>query len=150
MTRFLRAGRSLASLRTVRHLAVGIPGSLLIASLSLDAAYVLGGQPWLESWAYWVLSAGIVAELIEVIFGLCAAFGIRCFAPNRPMGLWQGTGNAFIATLFIWSWCLREADQPASTDAIVLSCLGASLVLLSIWLSSPVVVKSHSGAHEPF
>src|SRR5689334_7404537 len=116
--------------RPRHHLLLLLPVGMLMASILSDTVDLSYGKVAFATMAYWFLSAGIVAELVTAMFAV----------QTRRIGLWEGAGNALFAALFIWSWLLREAGQPPSLDAMVLSTLGVVIMLVTFWLTGPSLV----------
>ena len=93
---------------------------------------------------------------VEVLGGLAAAvFGIldyrRIPAGTRAnrIGTLHGLGNAAVILLFAVSWWMRTApDQAPTTNAMLLSLVGAALLLVTGWLGGELVDRLSIGVDE--
>jgi uncharacterized membrane protein len=134
----------------IHQMLVVFPLGLLATSLIFDFIYLGTGNPRFADVSYWVIIAGVVGGLAAAVFGLIDWLAIPANTRAKAIGLWHGIGNVVVVVLFLVSWAIRTNVGPVSPPggAIVLSCLGIGLALVTGWLGGELVDRMGVGVDE--
>lgn len=84
--------------------------------------------------SFWMTAAGIVAAIAAAPFGLIDWWHVPRGTRARRVGALHGVGNGLVTLLFALSWLLREDNRSAGIPALLLSCAGLALALVTAWL----------------
>src|ERR687893_1927213 len=96
-----------------------------------------------------MIAAGVIGGLAAAVFGLIDWLAIPSGTRAKAVGMWHGTTNVVMVTLFIVSWLLR-ADAPGDpgTIAVLLSFVAVGLASLGGFLGGGLVVRLGGGGAE--
>ncbi|MBO0859160.1 MAG: DUF2231 domain-containing protein [Chloracidobacterium sp.] len=128
---------------------VVFPLGLFATAVVFDAlGWVTGNGKWLES-SFRIIAAGIIGGLISAIFGLIDFQAIPSDTRAKRIGIWHGLGNVAVILLFGASWLIRW-QRPANpgTLPVMLSLIGALLMLITGWLGGELVERLGVGVDE--
>jgi uncharacterized membrane protein len=119
----------------VHPILIPFPLGLLSTSVVFDVVYLLTGNGKWSEISIWMIAAGVIGGLAAAVFGLIDWLAIPSGTRAKAVGMWHGTTNVVIVTLFIVSWLLR-ADAPSDPGivAIVLSFVAVGLASLGGFL----------------
>src|SRR5579862_3798116 len=134
----------------VHPMLIVFPLGLLAASLGFDIGYLRTGNSEFTIVSYWMISAGIIGGLLSAIFGAVDWWAIPFNTRAKAVGLWHGIGNVIVVLLFVGSWILRyriPGYLPPNL-AVVLSCIGVGLALITGWLGGELVGRLGVGVDE--
>ena len=134
----------------IHPMLIVFPLGLLAASLGFDIGYLKTGNPEFAIVSYWAISAGIIGGLLAAIFGLADWWAIPSNTRAKAIGLWHGVGNVVVVLLFVGSWILRYSvpGYLPQNSAVLLSCLGVGLALVTGWLGGELVGRLGVGVDE--
>jgi uncharacterized membrane protein len=83
---------------------------------------------------------------VAALFGLLDWRHIPGRTRAYRIGILHGLGNATVLVLFAVSWWMRAApDQAPSATALLLSFIGAGLLLVTGWLGGELVARLSVG-----
>jgi uncharacterized membrane protein len=96
---------------------IPFPLGLLSTSVVFDIVYLLtGGGKWSEI-SFWMIAAGVIGGLAAAVFGLIDWLAIPSDTRAKAVGMWHGTTNVVMVTLFIVSWAnVRQEPGVATID----------------------------------
>jgi uncharacterized membrane protein len=134
----------------IHPMLIVFPLGLLAASLGFDIGYLKTGNPEFAIVSYWAISAGIIGGLLAAIFGVADWWAIPSNTRAKAIGLWHGVGNVVVVLLFVGSWILRYSvpGYLPQNSAVLLSCLGVGLALVTGWLGGELVGRLGVGVDE--
>ena len=133
----------------IHPILVPFPLGLLTTSFVFDVVHLLtGDEKWSEI-SFWMIAAGVIGGLAAAVFGLIDWLAIPSGTRAKAVGMWHGTTNVVMVTLFIVSRLLR-ADAPGApgTIAILLSFVAVGLASLGGFLGGELVVRLGVGVAE--
>lgn len=127
---------------SIHQMLVAFPIGLLLTSVVFDAlSYRIPGPSMLGA-AYWMLTAGIVGGLVAAPFGLIDLLSVPDRTRASRIGRWHGVGNVVVLGFFVSSWALRSGGDVAPSHlALVLSVVGAVLILMTAWMGGELVSR---------
>ena len=133
----------------IHPILIPFPLGLLTTSVVFDVVYLLTGDGKWSGIFFWMIVAGVIGGLAAAVFGLIDWLAIPSGTRAKAVGMWHGTTNVVVVTLFIVSWLLR-ADAPGDpgTAAIVLSFVAVGLASLGGFLGGELVVRLGVGVAE--
>jgi uncharacterized membrane protein len=128
---------------------IPFPLGLLSTSVIFDVVHLLTGNGKWSEISFWMIAAGIIGGLAAAVFGLIDWLAIPSSTRAKAVGMWHGTTNVVMVTLFIVSWLLR-VDVPGDPGilAIVLSFVAVGLASLGGFLGGELVVRLGVGIAE--
>jgi uncharacterized membrane protein len=128
---------------------IPFPLGLLSTSVIFDVVHLLTGNGKWSEISFWMIAAGVIGGLVAAVFGLIDWLAIPSGTRAKAVGMWHGTTNVVMVTLFIVSWLLR-ADAPGDpgTVAIVISFVAVGLASLGGFLGGELVVRLGVGIAE--
>lgn len=127
---------------------VVFPVGLLASSVIFDVICLMTGLETMAVVSYWMLSAGLVAAVVVIPFGLMDYSKIPANTRAKTVGMMHGLGNAVVAALFIVSWMMREPNVIPPTTAMIWSFLGFALTLVTAWLGGELVSRLGIGVYD--
>jgi uncharacterized membrane protein len=130
----------------IHPILIPFPLGLLTTSVVFDIVYLLTGNGKWSEISFWIIAAGVIGGLAAAVFGLIDWLAIPSGTRAKAVGMWHGTTNVVMLTLFIVSWLLR-ADAPGIV-AIVLSFVAMGLASLGGFLGGELVVRLGVGVAE--
>jgi uncharacterized membrane protein len=133
----------------IHPILVPFPLGLLTTSFVFDVVHLLTGNGKWSEISFWMIAAGVIGGLAAAVFGLIDWLAIPSGTRAKVVGLWHGTTNVVMVTLFIVSWVLR-ADAPGApgTIAVLLSFVAVGLASLGGFLGGELVVRLGVGVAE--
>jgi uncharacterized membrane protein len=128
---------------------IPFPLGLLTTSVIFDVVHLLTGSGKWSEISFWMMAAGVIGGLVAAVFGLIDWLAIPSGTRAKVVGMWHGTTNVVMVTLFIVSWLLR-ADAPGDPGivAIVLSFVAVGLASLGGFLGGELVVRLGVGVAD--
>jgi uncharacterized membrane protein len=133
----------------IHPMLIVFPLGLLGSSIIFDVTFlVTGNGKWAEM-AYWMILVGVISGLAAAVFGLIDWLAIPAGTRAKRIGLLHGVGNVVVIGLFIVSWLLRRpSPQAPGIAAVVLSCAGVVLSLVTGWLGGELVDRLGVGVDD--
>ena len=133
----------------IHPILIPFPLGLLSTSVVFDIVYLLTGDgKWTEI-SFWMIAAGVIGGLAAAVFGLIDWLAIPSGTRAKAVGMWHGTTNVVMVTLFVVSWLLRAgAPGDPGTVAIVLSFVAVGLASPGGFLGGELVVRLGVGVAE--
>jgi uncharacterized membrane protein len=133
----------------IHPILIPFPLGLLTTSVVFDVVHLLTASGRWSEISFWMIAAGVIGGLAAAVFGLIDWLAIPSGTRAKAVGLWHGTTNVVMVTLFIASWLLR-ADAPGDpgTVALVLSFVAVGLASLGGFLGGELVVRLGVGVAE--
>ena len=134
---------------SVHQVLVVFPVGLLLTAVifELIALGTNSAQFWIV--AYWLMASGLVGAVIAAVFGFLDWRRIPAQTRANRIGIMHGLGNVMVLLLFAASWWIRTVpDQAPSGNALLLSFLGAGLLLVTGWLGGELVDRLSIGVDE--
>jgi uncharacterized membrane protein len=134
---------------SIHSILIPFPLGLLSTSVVFDVVYLLTGNGKWSEISFWMIAAGVIGGLAAAVFGLIDWLAIPSGTRAKALGMWHGTTNVVMVTIFIVSWLLR-ADAPGDPGivAIVLSFVAVGLASLGGFLGGELVVRLGVGVAE--
>jgi uncharacterized membrane protein len=122
---------------------------LLITSLIFDFIGMGSGNGMWSTVSFYMIGAGVIGGLVAPVFGLVDWLAIPRNTRAKTLGLWHGSGNVVVVTLFAASWLLRRA-APAdpSSMAVILSAVAVVLGAVTGWLGGELVDRLGIGVDD--
>jgi uncharacterized membrane protein len=133
----------------VHPILVMFPLALFATAVVFDAiGWVTGNGRWLDA-SFRIIAAGIIGGMISAIFGLIDFQAIPWNTRAKRIGTWHGLGNVAVILLFGASWLTRW-PRPSTPGAlpVMLSLIGAMLMLITAWLGGELVERLGVGVDE--
>jgi uncharacterized membrane protein len=133
----------------VHPILVVFPLALFATAVVFDAiGWVTGNGSWLDA-SFRIIAAGIIGGMISALFGLIDFLAIPRNTRAKRIGIWHGLGNVAVMLLFAASWLTRW-PRPSNPGAlpVMLSLIGAGLMLVSGWLGGELVERLGVGVDE--
>ena len=136
----------------IHQMLIVFPLGLLGMAVIFDVvAFALSNGYWSEI-ALWMMVAGIATGLLAAPFGLIDWLAIPSGTRAKRLGAIHGLGNVVVLSLFAGSALLRwPAPATPATLAMILSCGGYCLALVTGWLGGELVdrlgIGIDDGAH---
>jgi uncharacterized membrane protein len=133
----------------VHPILIVFPLGLFATAVVFDAiGWLTGDGKWLDA-SFRIIAAGIIGGLISAVFGLIDFQAIPRGTRAKRIGVWHGLGNVAVILLFGVSWLLRW-PLPSNPDAlpVMLSLIGALLMLITGWLGGEMVERLGVGVDE--
>jgi uncharacterized membrane protein len=133
----------------IHPMLIPFPLGLLTTSVVFDVIYLLTGDEKWSGISFWMIAAGVIGGLAAAVFGLIDWLAIPSGTRAKAVGMWHGTTNVVVVTLFVVNWLLR-ADAPGNpgTVAFVLSFVAVGLASLGGFLGGELVVRLGVGVAE--
>jgi uncharacterized membrane protein len=133
----------------IHPILIPFPLGLLSTSVVFDVVYLLTGNGKWSEISFWMIAAGVIGGLAAAVFGLIDWLAIPSGTRAKALGMWHGTTNVVMVTIFIVSWLLR-ADAPGDPGivTIVLSFVAVGLASLGGFLGGELVVRLGVGVAE--
>jgi uncharacterized membrane protein len=133
----------------IHPILIPFPLGLLTTSVVFDVVYLLTGDGKWSGISFWMIAAGVIGGLAAAVFGLIDWLAIPSGTRAKSVGLWHGSANVVMVTLFIVSWLLRtDAPGDPGTVAIVLSFVAVGLASLGGFLGGKLVFRLGVGLTE--
>jgi uncharacterized membrane protein len=133
----------------IHPILIPFPLGLLTTSVVFDVVYLLTGDGKWSGISFWMIAAGVIGGLAAAVFGLIDWLAIPSGTRAKSVGLWHGSANVVMVTLFIVSWLLRtDAPGDPGTVAIVLSFVAVGLASLGGFLGGELVFRLGVGLTE--
>ncbi len=133
----------------VHPIMIVFPLGLFATAVVFDAiGWATGNGQWLEA-SFRVIAVGIIGGMIAALFGLIDFQAIPWNTRAKRIGVWHGLGNVAVILLFGASWLTRW-PSPANPGAlpVMLSLIGALLMLVTGWLGGELVERLGVGVDE--
>jgi len=134
----------------IHQMLIPFPVGLLITAAIFDIIYLFTGNTnWVAS-SFYIIIAGLVGALIAAVFGLIDFLAIPPGTRAKRIGLMHGLGNVGAVVLFTISWVVRLTSNPFDPGPlpIVLSIIGAGVILFTGWLGGELVDRLGVGVTE--
>jgi uncharacterized membrane protein len=125
------------------------PLGLFATAVFFDAiGWMTGNGQWLDA-SFRIIAAGIIGGMISALFGLIDFQAIPWGTRAKRIGVWHGLGNVAVIILFGASWLTRW-PLPSNPGAlpVMLSLIGAVLMLVTAWLGGEMVERLGVGVDE--
>lgn len=134
----------------IHQMLIVFPLGLLATSFFFDIGWLVTKAANIGIVSYWMIFAGVIGGLIAAVFGLIDWLAIPSNTRAKFIGAWHGIGNVGVVVLFICSWLLRRAADPAMPpmSAIVLSAVAVCGALVTGWLGGELVDRLAIGVDE--
>lgn len=134
---------------SVHQVLIVFPVGLLLTSVIFELIALGTGSAQFWTVAHWLMASGLVGGLLAAIFGILDWRHIPAGTRASRIGVLHGLGNVLVVALFATSWWLRSApDAAPPTNALILSFLGAGLLLVTGWLGGELVDRLSVGVDE--
>lgn len=131
---------------SVHQVLIVFPVGLLVAAVVFELIALASGSAQFWTVAYWLIAGGLVGGAVAAIFGLMDWRHIPSRTRANRLGILHGVGNATVLVLFALSWWMRAApDHVPSANALLLSFIGAGLLLVTGWLGGELVTRLSVG-----
>jgi uncharacterized membrane protein len=133
----------------VHPILVVFPLGLFTTAVVFDAiGWVTGNGRWLEA-SFRIIAAGIIGGMISALFGLIDFQAIPWATRAKRIGIWHGLSNVAVILLFGASWLMRwpSPSNPMALS-VMLSLIGAVLMLISGWLGGELVERLGVGIDD--
>jgi uncharacterized membrane protein len=133
----------------VHPILVMFPLALFATAVVFDAiGWLTGNGRWLDA-SFRIIAAGIIGGMIAALFGLIDYQAIPWNTRAKKIGTWHGLGNVAVILLFAASWLMRwsRPSNPAAMP-VMLSLMGAALMLITGWLGGELVERLGMGVDE--
>jgi uncharacterized membrane protein len=133
----------------VHPILVMFPLALFATAVIFDAlGWVTGNGRWMDA-SFRIIAAGIIGGMISALFGLIDFQAIPWNTRAKRIGVWHGLGNVAVILLFAASWFTRW-PRPSNPGAlpVMLSLIGALLMLITGWLGGELVERLGVGVDE--
>jgi uncharacterized membrane protein len=128
---------------------VVFPLGLFATAVVFDAiGWLTGDGKWLDA-SFRIIAAGIIGGMISALFGLIDFRAIPSGTRAKRIGVWHGLGNVAVIILFGASWLMRW-PRPSNPSAlpVMISLIGAVLMLITAWLGGEMVERLGVGVDE--
>ena len=133
----------------IHSILIAFPVGLLTSAVVFDVVYLIRGEGKWPEISFWMIAAGVIGGLAAAVFGLIDWLAIPSGTRAKSVGLWHGSANVVMVTLFIVSWLLRtDAPGDPGTVAIVLSFVAVGLASLGGFLGGELVFRLGVGLTE--
>jgi uncharacterized membrane protein len=134
---------------SAHQVLIVFPVGLLITAVLFELIALATGTAQFWVVAYWLIAAGLIGGLAAAVFGILDYRRIPAGTRANRIGTLHGLGNAAVILLFAVSWWMRTApDQAPTTNAMLLSLVGAALLLVTGWLGGELVDRLSIGVDE--
>lgn len=134
---------------SVHQVLIVFPVGLFISAAIFELIALANGSAQFWTVAYWLIAGGLIGGALAAVFGILDWSHIPDRTRAKRIGVWHGVGNAVVWVLFAVSWWMRVApDQPPSTNALLLSFIGALLLLATGWLGGELVSRLSIGVDQ--
>ncbi len=131
---------------SVHQVLIVFPVGLLVAAVVFELIALASGSAQFWTVAYWLIAGGLVGGAVAALFGLLDWRHIPSRTRANRLGILHGVGNATVLVLFALSWWMRAApDHVPSANALLLSFIGAGLLLVTGWLGGELVTRLSVG-----
>ena len=135
---------------SVHQMLIVFPLGLLTTAGVFDVLHlVTRAGKWAQT-SFYMMGAGIVGGLAAALAGLLDWQGVPSGTRAKEVGIWHGVGNVVVVLLFVGSWILRYSvpGYLPQNSAVLLSCLGVGLALVTGWLGGELVGRLGVGVDE--
>jgi uncharacterized membrane protein len=134
---------------SVHQVLIVFPVGLLVTAVIFELIALGNGSAQFWTVAYWLIAGGLIGGGVAAVFGFLDWRHIPGRTRANRIGILHGLGNATVLVLFAVSWWMRNApDQPPSTNALLLSFVGAALLLVTGWLGGELVSRLSVGVDQ--
>jgi uncharacterized membrane protein len=127
---------------------VVFPIGLLAGAVVFDLIYLFNKVDTMVVVSYWMLTAGLVAAVLAIPFGLIDYSKIPDNTRAKKIGMMHGLGNAVVSVLFIVSWLMRDANTIPPFNAMAWSFAGLALACVTAWLGGELVCRLGVGVYD--
>ena len=134
---------------SAHQVLIVFPVGLLMTSLVFDLIALATGsaQFWIVS--YWLIAGGLIGGVVAAVFGALDWSRVPGHTRANRIAILHGAGNTAVLLLFVASWSMRSVPELAAPSlAILLSIIGASLLVVTGWLGGELVARLSVGVDE--
>ncbi len=124
----------------IHQMLVVFPIGILTMSVVFDLLGAFGLWEEGATLAYALIIAGLIAGVVAAPFGTMDWLAIPGQTRAKKVGALHGGGNLVVLGIFaVSAWTRQDSIADPPLAAIVLSCLGVALTLVTAWLGGELI-----------